>query len=65
MIEKIPFISKTTSGAGDTVCYCFGYTRQDIVDDYAQNGHSTIFDRIAAEKKLGTCRCAANNPNGR
>jgi len=49
----------------ETVCYCFGYTADDIRRDYETHGHSTILDRIKAEKQLGNCRCAAKNPKGR
>ena len=48
------------------ICYCFSYTKQDIVDDVKSNGgHSTIMSRIAAEKKAGQCRCKEKNPSGR
>ncbi len=50
----------------DMICYCFSYTEQDIVDDVvANNGRSTIMERIASEKKAGTCRCRETNPRGR
>ena len=48
----------------DLVCYCFNYTRGDIEKDYLDNGHSTILERIAAEKKSGGCDCAQKNPKG-
>jgi hypothetical protein len=44
------------------ICYCFGYTESDIKNDYLENGHSTILEKIAAEKKQGTCQCAEKNP---
>ena len=51
---------------GEIICYCFGYTRQDIMDDLATNlGRSTIMERIMAEKKAGRCRCKETNPKGR
>jgi len=46
------------------ICYCFGYTVDDILRDYRKNGQSTIEARIQREKKLGGCQCAANNPKG-
>ena len=49
----------------EPVCYCFGYTVEDICRDYATHGHSTILDRIKAEKKLDNCQCGAKNPKGR
>ncbi len=47
------------------ICYCFGYTEDDIRNDYLKNGKSLIRERIAAEKKDGNCKCAETNPNGR
>ena len=49
----------------DIICYCFGYTRQDIETDLRKNGRSLIMEKIQAEKMLGTCRCATMNPAGR
>ncbi len=46
------------------VCYCFGYTERDIVNDFRRHGHSTILERILAEKREGGCNCAAVNPKG-
>ena len=47
------------------VCYCFEYTAEDIRRDFEAHGHSTILDRIKAEKKLGNCQCGVKNPKGR
>lgn len=47
------------------ICYCFEYTAEDIRRDYAAHGHSTILDRIKAERALGDCQCGAKNPKGR
>ena len=49
----------------DIVCYCFGYSVQDIESDISQHGKSTIFERIVAEKQSGGCHCAEKNPKGR
>ena len=49
----------------DLICYCFNYTESDIVADILENGKSTIEERIKAEKKAGTCECAAKNPSGK
>jgi hypothetical protein len=48
----------------DLVCFCFGYTRNDIEQDYITNGQSVIMDKIASEKKSGGCDCANKNPKG-
>ena len=49
----------------ELVCYCFGYTREDIEKDFFQMGGSLILEKIAAEKKAGGCDCAHKNPKGR
>ena len=47
------------------ICYCFEYGRDDIERDVEQNGRSTIMEKIAREKQLGRCDCAAKHPKGR
>ena len=48
-----------------TICYCFGYSAEDIRKDFSKNGRSTIMERIQNEKKDGTCECAEKNPKKR
>ena len=47
------------------VCYCFGYSEDDIRRDFGTHGRSTILEKIKAEKQFGNCRCAEKNPKGR
>jgi len=47
------------------VCYCFGFTRQDIWDEIRQKGKSTIAEQIKLEVKAGNCACEVKNPSGR
>jgi hypothetical protein len=47
------------------VCYCFGFTRQDIWDEIRQTGKSTVAERITAEVKAGNCACEVKNPSGK
>jgi len=47
------------------ICYCFGYTAEDIRRDVQENGCSLIMEKIVAEKKVGGCDCAAKNPQKR
>ena len=48
------------------ICYCFGYSEEDIVRDVLENnGNSLIMERIMTEKKSGTCNCKFNHPEGR
>jgi hypothetical protein len=49
----------------ELICYCFGYTTDDVERDVLQNGKSTILERIMNEKKNGGCHCAEKNPKGR
>ena len=49
----------------DLVCFCFGYTVNDIMADLRQYGRSLILERIKAEKKSGGCSCLENNPKQR
>ncbi len=46
------------------ICYCFGYTEEDLCQDVLRHGRSQIMARIIAEKKEGHCRCAETNPSG-
>jgi hypothetical protein len=47
------------------VCYCFGFTRKDILDEIRESGRSTVHQRISAEVKAGNCVCEVKNPSGR
>ena len=58
-------VGKSEFQADDLVCYCFKHTKKDIEQDYKKNNHSTIMEKIAAEKKAGGCNCATMNPKRR
>jgi hypothetical protein len=47
------------------VCYCFGFTRQDIANEIRGNGQPTIPDKIREEVKAGRCACEVKNPSGK
>ena len=48
------------------ICYCFGYSEEDIIRDVGENnGTSLILERILNEKKNGACRCNTTHPLGR
>ena len=52
--------------ATDLICFCFGYSEEDIVRDVRENkGNSLILERILSEKKKGACNCKNNHPEGR
>jgi hypothetical protein len=47
------------------ICYCFGFTRQDIWDEIQSTGKSTAAQRITAEVQAGRCACEVKHPSGR
>ena len=48
------------------ICYCFGYSAEDIREDVeANDGRSTILEEIVAAKRAGGCQCATTHPEGR
>lgn len=47
------------------VCYCFGVTRRDIIEEVQQTGRSTVAGRIKAEVKAGNCACEVKNPSSK
>ena len=47
------------------VCYCFGFTRQDIWDEIGSTGKSTVAERIKAEVEAGHCACEVKSPSGK
>ncbi len=47
------------------VCYCFGFTRKDIVEEIRATGRSTVSARVTAEVKAGNCACEVKNPSGK
>jgi hypothetical protein len=47
------------------VCYCFGFTRNDILDEIRVTGRSTVAERITEEVKAGNCACEVKNPSGK
>jgi hypothetical protein len=49
----------------ELICYCFGYTKNEIEKDYSKNGRSTILEKILLEKKANGCDCTAKNPKRR
>jgi hypothetical protein len=50
----------------ELICYCFGYSEEDIIRDLKENrGISSILEKILNEKKKGSCNCRLNHPAGR
>jgi len=46
------------------ICYCFGFSDEDILNDFFENGRSIILEKIINEKKAGGCNCSEKNPKG-
>lgn len=46
------------------LCYCFGFSRDDVRRQVAERGESDIPARIAAEIRAGRCACEVKNPSG-
>ena len=49
----------------DLVCYCFEYTKKNIIEDYVENGFSKILEKIKKEKSSKGCSCEIKNPKGK
>lgn len=49
----------------DIVCFCFGYSKEDIINDLNINGRSLIMERIQLAKREGGCDCTNKHPQGR
>jgi hypothetical protein len=58
-------IKLRTRIVNDLICYCFGYSVDDIQKDYLDNAKSTIMEKIQTEKKFGNCQCTIKNPKGK
>ena len=57
--------TERTESVKNLICYCFGYSEEDIKRDYMENGKSLILSKIQMEKKFGNCQCASKNPSGK
>ncbi len=46
------------------ICYCFGYARKDIREDFRLKGDTDIQKTITERVRAGECRCEETNPSG-
>ncbi len=60
----VPVWNKEQAGSVP-VCYCFGFTGKNILDEIEQSGRSTASERIRAEVQAGNCACEVKNPSGK
>lgn len=51
-------------GLDVNVCYCFGHTRQSILDEIQSTGNSTVLEDVKAKMKNPGCFCETSNPQG-
>jgi hypothetical protein len=46
------------------VCYCFGYTKENIAEEIEKTGESTVVDWITERVQADECACEYKNPTG-
>lgn len=51
-------------GLDVSVCYCFGYTRESILNDIKINGQTNALEDIKNKMKNPGCFCERSNPQG-
>jgi hypothetical protein len=49
----------------DILCYCYGVTEAEVLNELKSEGKSAIREFIARQTKLGACHCEVTNPSGR
>ncbi len=57
-------IGQKETAAPRRVCYCFQYTAEQIEEDVARTGSSSIPETIAEKCRQGLDRCEETNPQG-
>jgi hypothetical protein len=60
---KIPVFQKEP-GEDVLVCYCFGWTRQALIEGRQQQISVPVLQSIQAHMQAGRCGCEVNNPQG-
>lgn len=60
---RVPVFQKDMGGSVP-VCYCFGYTREEISTQARTNPKTSIFDEITRHVEEGRCACELRNPQG-
>jgi len=57
-------VTQKDQGLGVNVCYCFGHTRQSVLNEIRNSGHSTVLEDIKKKMKDPGCFCERSNPQG-
>jgi hypothetical protein len=52
-------------GTETQLCYCFDYTKRDIIEEIENTGKSSAVDDITAKVQAKLCACEIKNPAGR
>jgi hypothetical protein len=60
---KVPVAAKENDD-GAPLCYCFDYTRQDVLREIQATGTTKIAEAVKAEVQGGFCACEVKNPSG-
>ncbi len=63
--DLIVEVSLKESRENIPVCYCFGYTKNDIKTEIQTTGKSTIEAKIKDKVQAGLCSCEIKNPQGK
>ena len=62
--EPVEVIGGCAKADNTLLCYCFGFTENDIRDQIAETGTTTIPDKILSLTREGLCSCTSLNPSG-
>lgn len=46
------------------ICYCFGYSVEEMIEEIRLTGHTTVPDRIRTRLEAEGCHCETTNPQG-
>lgn len=57
-------VGQKQPGPPTPVCYCFGHTEEEIMDQVRDTGACAIAAEIAAKVRVGDCACETENPEG-
>ena len=52
------------AGLDVNVCYCFGHTRQSVLDELKSTGKTNVLDDVKVKMKDPGCFCETSNPQG-
>ena len=61
---SVPVSLKEPANPNAPVCYCFGWTPQEIGGEIKTAGKSRVIEQIKAQVKAGNCYCEVTNPQG-